>query len=144
MYAIVRTGGKQYKVKTGDQIRVELLKKTPGDEFDMEEVLFIGGKKSYFGDPLLSEAKVRVVVRKQTEKGKKILVFKKKRRHGYRKTRGHRQLFTELFVKSITTPDGEFSVAETDEKSEYTEQGLKVEISNAKKEKSEPTGEEKQ
>ncbi len=116
MYAIVRTGGKQYKVKAGNRIRVELLEKSPGDEFDMEEVLFVGGKKSYLGEPILSEAKVRVLVVKQEGKAKKILVFKKKRRQGYRKIRGHRQLFTELLVKSITTPDGESVFAQSDGK----------------------------
>ena len=52
MYAIVRTGGKQYRVKVGNKIRVELLEKSPGDEFDMREVLFTGGKKSHLENPL--------------------------------------------------------------------------------------------
>ncbi len=116
MYAIIRTGGKQYKVKAGDRIKVELLKKSQGDEFDMEEVLFVGGEKSHLGKPLLSKAKVRVVVTNQEGKAKKIVVFKKKRRQGYRKTQGHRQLFTELFVKSITNPDGESFTAEANKK----------------------------
>lgn len=111
MYAVIRTGGKQYKVKAGDLIQVELLEKSLGDEFDMDEVLFVGGKTSHVGEPTVSNAKVTVVVTKE-DRAKKILVFKKKRRQGYRKMQGHRQSFTELFVKSITSPDGESASAE--------------------------------
>jgi large subunit ribosomal protein L21 len=111
MYAVIRTGGKQYKVKAGDLIKVDLLEKSQGDEFDMEQVLFVSGKTSHVGEPTISNAKVTVVVAKQG-KDKKILVFKKKRRKGYRKTQGHRQDFTQLFVKSIISPDGESESAE--------------------------------
>lgn len=117
MYAIVRTGGKQYRIKAGDKIRVELLEKSPGDEFSLKEILFVGGKKSYLGEPILPEAKVKALVTRQKGKTKKILVFKKKRRKGYRKTQGHRQLFTELFIKSISDPDGESVTAEFKEES---------------------------
>jgi large subunit ribosomal protein L21 len=106
MYAIIRAGGKQYKVQAGDTVRVEKLEKNLGDEFDMPEVLLVGGDKTFVGEPLLSNAKVTVVVTRQA-KAPKIIVFKKKRRQGYRKMQGHRQLFTELFVKSITTPEGQ-------------------------------------
>ena len=88
MYAIIRTGGKQYKVKAGDRIKVELLKKSQGDEFDMEEVLFVGGEKSHLGKPLLSKAKVRVVVTNQEGKAKKIVVFKKEKTTGLSKNPG--------------------------------------------------------
>jgi large subunit ribosomal protein L21 len=111
MYAVIRTGGKQYKVKAGDLIKVELLEKSLGDEFEMEEILFVGGKTSHVGEPTVSNAKVTVVVTKQ-DKAKKIIVFKKRRRQGYRKMQGHRQFFTELFVKSIMSPDGESTSAE--------------------------------
>ncbi|MEM7646081.1 MAG: 50S ribosomal protein L21 [Pseudomonadota bacterium] len=111
MYAVIRTGGKQYKVKAGDLIQVELLEKSPGDEFEMDEVLFVGGKSSHVGEPTVANAKVTVVVTKQ-DKHKKIIVFKKKRRQGYRKMQGHRQSYTELFVKTITSPDGESAQAE--------------------------------
>jgi large subunit ribosomal protein L21 len=111
MYAVIRTGGKQYKVKAGDLIKVDLLKKSQGDEFDMDEVLFVSGSSSHVGEPTLSNAKVTVVVAKQ-DKEKKILVFKKKRRKGYRKMQGHRQDYTQLFVKTITSPDGETESAE--------------------------------
>lgn len=119
MYAVIRTGGKQYKVKAGDLIQVELLEKSLGDEFEMDEVLFVGGKTSHVGEPTVTSAKVTVVVTKQ-DRAKKILVFKKKRRQGYRKMQGHRQSYTELFVKSITSPDGESAAAEM-KKAEKTE-----------------------
>ena len=111
MYAVIRTGGKQYKVKAGDLINVNLMKKSQGDEFDMDEVLFVSGKTSHVGEPTVAKAKVTVVVAKN-DKAKKVLVFKKKRRKGYRKTQGHRQDYTQLFVKAITSPDGESDTAE--------------------------------
>ena len=106
MYAIIRAGGKQFKVQAGDTVRVDKLANKLGDEFDMTEVLVVGGDKTFVGAPLVQNAKVRVVVTRQA-KAPKIIVFKKKRRQGYRKMQGHRQLFTELFVKSITTPEGQ-------------------------------------
>jgi len=105
MYAILKTGGKQYKVQAGDVIRVEKLQKDLGVEFDLTEVLCVGGDETFFGQPVLDNAKVTVVVTHQA-KAPKIIVFKKKRRQGYRRMQGHRQLYTELFVKSITAPNG--------------------------------------
>ena len=111
MYAIIRAGGKQYKVQAGDTVRVEKLEKNLGDTFDVLEVLMVGGDKVFMGQPLVQNAKVVAVVTRQA-KAPKVIVFKKKRRQGYRRMHGHRQLFTELFIKSITTPEGQKS--ETD------------------------------
>jgi len=113
MYAIVRTGGKQYRVKAGDKLRVEKLNKNLGDEFEIPEVLWIGGADSFSGDPVISGAKVVAVVTHQT-KASKVLVFKKKRRQGYRRMQGHRQWYTELYIKSITNPNGEVSKAKSE------------------------------
>lgn len=110
MYAIIRSGGKQYKVEAGDRVRVEKLDQQLGAEVDLHEVLYIGGPEVHVGKPLVQNAKVTAVVTQQG-KAAKIIVFKKKRRQGYRRTQGHRQLFTELFIKSITAPDGERSNA---------------------------------
>ncbi|MCB0341088.1 MAG: 50S ribosomal protein L21 [Pseudobdellovibrionaceae bacterium] len=110
MYAIIRTGGKQYRVKAGDVVRVEKLPKELGSEFDLDEILVVGGDKTYVGQPTVTDAKVRVVVTQQA-KAPKIIIFKKKRRQGYRKMQGHRQLYTELFIKSITSPEGQVSEA---------------------------------
>ncbi|HVK61707.1 MAG TPA: 50S ribosomal protein L21 [Bdellovibrionales bacterium] len=106
MYAIIRAGGKQYKVQAGDTVRVEKIEKNLGDTFDLAEVLMVGGDKTFVGAPLVQNAKVTVVVTRQA-KAPKVIVFKKKRRQGYRRMQGHRQLFTELFVQSITTPEGQ-------------------------------------
>lgn len=106
MYAIIRAGGKQYKVQAGDTVRVEKLEKNLGDIFDLPEVLMVGGDKTFVGQPLVQNAKVTAVVTRQA-KAPKVIVFKKKRRQGYRRMHGHRQLFTELFIQSITSPEGQ-------------------------------------
>ena len=112
MYAIIKTGGKQYKVQAGDILQVEKLDQDLGAEFNISDILMIGGDKAHVGTPLVKNASVTVVVTKQA-KTKKVIVFKKKRRQGYRKFGTHKQFFTELFIKSITSPDGQ--VSKTDE-----------------------------
>ncbi len=108
MYAIIRTGGKQYRVQAGDVVQVSKLENPLGSEFDIRDVLMIGSGTSapaVVGVPTVSGAKVTVVVTKQA-RTRKLIVFKKKRRQGYRRFNTHRQDFTELFVKAITSPDG--------------------------------------
>lgn len=112
MYAVIITGGKQYTVKPGDKIQVEKLDQKLGAEFDISEVLLVGGDATHMGQPLVKNAKVTCIVTKQA-KTRKLIVFKKKRRHSFRKFKTHRQEFTEIFVKSITAPDGK--VTKTDE-----------------------------
>ena len=111
MYAIIRTGGKQYTVRAGDTLRVEKLPRELGAEFDVDEVLLVGGEQIHVGEPTVKNAKVTMVVTQQA-KAPKVIVFKKKRRQGYRRLHGHRQLYTELFVKAIRGPTGEVSEAE--------------------------------
>ena len=113
MYAIIRTGGKQYTVRAGDTVRVEKLPQELGSEFTLSEVLLVGGEKVHVGEPTVKNAKVMVVVTQQA-KAPKVIVFKKKRRQGYRRLHGHRQFFTELFVKAIHSPSGEVSEAENE------------------------------
>ena len=110
MYAIIKAGGKQYTVKPGDVLRVEKLEAELGAELNLTDVLMVGGDKTFVGSNLGS-AQVTVVVTNQ-ERGPKVIIFKKKRRQGYRRTGGHRQPYTELFVKSITNPDGQTVNAE--------------------------------
>lgn len=105
MYAIIKTGGKQYKVQAGDVLQIEKLDNDLGSEFTISEVLMVGGDKALIGTPLVKNALVTVVVTKQA-RTRKVFVFKKKRRQGYRKFGTHKQDFTEIFIKSITTPDG--------------------------------------
>ncbi|MBC7465471.1 MAG: 50S ribosomal protein L21 [Bdellovibrio sp.] len=113
MYAIIKTGGKQYKVQAGDVLQIEKLDHDLGSEFTISEVLMVGGDKAHVGTPLVKNALVTVVVTKQA-RTRKVFVFKKKRRQGYRKFGTHKQDFTEIFVKSITSPDGQ--VSKTDSK----------------------------
>ncbi len=110
MYTIIQSGGKQYRVQPGDVIRVEKLENALGSEFDVKEVLMVGGDTPAVGAPHVKNASVTVVVTKQT-KDRKVIIFKKKRRQGYRKFATHRQPFTELFVKAISL-DGKTAKAE--------------------------------
>ncbi len=111
MYAIIRTGGKQYKVEAGDLLKIERINVDLGSKLDLTEVLLVGGEKTFVGKPVVENAKVTAVVTKQA-KAPKVIVFKKKRRQGYRRLKGHRQFFTELFITSITSPEG--SISKTD------------------------------
>ena len=94
-FAIFQTGGKQYRVKTGDVIKVEKLDAEGDVTFD--QVLMIGER---VGTPTIDGAKVVATVVEQ-KRGDKVLVFKKKRRQNYRRTRGHRQFITVLKIKEI-------------------------------------------
>jgi large subunit ribosomal protein L21 len=100
MYAVIKTGGKQYKVSEGDLLKVEKIEGAVGDSIELNEVLMVGGEEVKIGTPLLPGAKVtaRIV---QQGKDKKVLVFHSKRRKGYRKTYGHRQPITRLQITGI-------------------------------------------
>ncbi len=102
MYAIVRTGGKQYQVACGDQLRVEKLEGNVGDSVDLNDVLMIvDGENVTVGQPVLENAKVTAKIAEHG-KSKKVIVFKKKRRKGYRLRRGHRQMYTSLKIEEIS------------------------------------------
>ncbi len=101
MYAVIKTGGKQYKVSPGDVLRVEKLDGKKGDTVEMKDVLLIAdGDKLSVGKPNLSSASVTAEVMGDG-RGEKILIFKHRRRKGFRKTIGHRQDFTTIKVKEI-------------------------------------------
>ncbi len=101
VYAIIQTGGKQYRVAPGDVLRVERLEGARGDEVTLDQVLLIADDQDlHLGQPLVANARVKAEILRQG-KAKKILVFKKKRRKNYRRKQGHRQLFTALQVKEI-------------------------------------------
>lgn len=97
MFAVIRTGGKQYRVKAGDTIEVEKLEGNPGDKVELGEVLVAGDK---IGLPLISGAKVLAEIVDQF-RGDKVIIFKKKRRHNYRRKKGHRQYHTSLKITDI-------------------------------------------
>ena len=101
MYAVLKTGGKQYKVSKDDIITVEKLAAEAGSAVDLDKILMIGdGEATTVGTPLLEGAKVTAEVIEQ-KRGKKIIVFKKKRRKNYRRTQGHRQNLTVLRITDI-------------------------------------------
>lgn len=100
MYAVIKTGGKQYKVSAGDLLKVEKLDGAVGDTIELNEVLMVGGEEVKIGTPLLPEAKVEAQIVEQG-KDKKILVFKSKRRKNSRKKYGHRQPLTRLKITDI-------------------------------------------
>ncbi len=100
MYAVIKTGGKQYKVSAGDLLKVEKLDGAVGDTIELNEVLMVGGEEVKIGTPLLPEAKVKATIVEQG-KDKKILVFKSKRRKTFRKKNGHRQPITRLKITDI-------------------------------------------
>ena len=107
MYAVIRTGGKQYKVQENQTLRVENLDGTQGASVDFDDVLlFSDGKSITLGTPNIEDVLVKAHIIDQG-KDKKVIVFKQKRRKGYRRTRGHRQEYTEVHIDSIIFPGAE-------------------------------------
>ena len=102
MFAVIRTGGKQYRVAPNDIIEVETVTGEPGETVELGEVLMVGGDKPETGSPLVSGATVAAEVVEQ-KRADKIRVFKKKRRSNYRRTGGHRQHLTALKITEILT-----------------------------------------
>lgn len=101
MYAVVRTGGKQYKVKEGDIIRVEKLAGDSGETVELNEVLLIANaQETKIGQPVVPDAKVIGNIVNQG-KDKKVIIFKAKRRKSSRKKQGHRQMFTSVKINKI-------------------------------------------
>jgi large subunit ribosomal protein L21 len=104
MYAVIKTGGKQYRVAPGDVIRVEKLPAEVGATIDLDHVLMVGGEDvaagAQIGTPLIAGASVAAEVLEQG-KGPKIIIFKKRRRKNYRRKTGHRQQQTVLRIRDI-------------------------------------------
>lgn len=101
MYAVIKTGGKQYRVETGEILRVEKLAGEVGGTLVLDQVLLAKNESGLkIGKPLLEGAKVHTTIVEQDKAGK-ILVFRYKRRKGYRKKQGHRQPYTALRIDKI-------------------------------------------
>jgi large subunit ribosomal protein L21 len=100
MYAVIRSGGKQYKVSAGSMVAVERIKGEAGDSVVFDKVLAVVNDGIHVGRPVVEDATVHGTIVAQ-EKAKKIVVFKKKRRKGYRRTIGHRQLRTRCRIDEI-------------------------------------------
>ncbi len=100
MYAIIATGGKQYKVEEGDVIKVEKLGLEAGAEVTFDQVLFVGDKKAKVGSPTVEGASVKATVVAEG-RDKKVIVYRYKRKSGYHKKNGHRQPFTKVKIDKI-------------------------------------------
>jgi large subunit ribosomal protein L21 len=101
MYAVLATGGKQYRVQTGDILRIEKIAGEVGSSVAFDKVLlYSDGENLSIGKPVIENAKVHARVVEQ-DRGNKIIVFKFKRRKGYRKKQGHRQDYTAVKIDSI-------------------------------------------
>ena len=109
MLSTVVIGSKQYSVALGDRLRVEKLDQKKGSLWVGKKVLAVMDDKKNLtvGDPLVNKAQVKALVVGHG-KAKKVLVLKKKRRKGYRRTQGHRQIFTELFITALSSADGKW------------------------------------
>ena len=102
MFAVIKTGGKQYRVAPGDVLTVEKLAAINGDHFDFTEILMLSdGQQVQVGAPFVEGAVVKGRVINQ-ERGEKVIVFKKKRRHNYRRKNGHRQYLTAVQIVEIS------------------------------------------
>ncbi len=102
MYAVIETGGKQYRVAPGDVIEIEKLEVDEGDEVALDRVLMVAdGEQVRIGTPMLSGAKVTATV-KTHGRADKIRIFKLRRRKNYRRTQGHRQHYTQIEITAIS------------------------------------------
>jgi large subunit ribosomal protein L21 len=101
MYAVIRTGGKQYRVSEGQTLRVEKLPQAEGEVVSFGEVLMVGGDTTKVGQPTVAGAKVEAKV-KSHYRGPKIIVFKFRRRKNYRRKTGHRQPYTDVVITGIS------------------------------------------
>ena len=100
MFAIIKTGGKQYKVSEGDVIKVEKIEAKSGDKIEFDQVLMVAGDDVKVGSPVVEGAKVSAEVLDQ-KKDKKIVIFKFKAKKNYRKKKGHRQPYTLVKIEKI-------------------------------------------
>ena len=102
MFAVIQTGGKQYRVAKGDRLRVEKLPGDIGAPVVFDRVLLVGGEAIKVGTPLVAGAKVQAEITAQG-RDRKIIVFKFRRRKNYRRKNGHRQPYTELKITGVTS-----------------------------------------
>ena len=109
MFAVLKTGGKQYKVQAGDVLRVELIAAAAGEKVQFNEILMIGGDKPVLGEPLVKGAAVQAEIIDDIKADKVITFWKRRRKHSSQRTRGHRQKLTLLRVTDILASGAEKS-----------------------------------
>ncbi len=101
MFAVLKTGGKQYKVQSGDMLRVEKLAADAGEKVQFNDILMLGGKKPVVGTPMVADAAVQAEVIDQIKADKVINFVKRRRKHGSQRTKGHRQKLTLVKITDI-------------------------------------------
>jgi len=127
MLAIIETGGKQYQVEEGRYVDIELLETPQGEKVVFDKVVMIvAGENSKVGQPYVEEAAVTAEVLKH-DKDKKIIVYKQRRKKGYRKKQGHRQNFTRVMVEAIEFPGKAEVLAAMPKEEEKAENPVKIE-----------------
>lgn len=109
MFAVLKTGGKQYKVQAGDVLRVELIAAAPGEKIQFNEIFMVGGEKPVLGAPLVKGAAVQAEVIDEIKADKVITFWKRRRKHSSQRTRGHRQKLTLVRVTDILASGAEKS-----------------------------------
>lgn len=118
MYAIVETGGKQYKLEEGRYVDIELLENDVNEKVTFDKVvMLVNGKKSKVGTPYVDAATVEGTILKH-DKAKKIIVFKQRPKKGYRKKQGHRQQFTRVMINKINAKASKKAAADTNGEAE--------------------------
>lgn len=100
MYAVIKAGGHQYRVKEGETLQVDKIEGQPGDKITFDKVLMVGGANTTIGAPLVAGAVVEATIKEQL-RAPKIIVFKYKRRKNYKVTRGHKQPITMIEIGKI-------------------------------------------
>ena len=132
MYAVIKTGGKQYKVSKDDIISVEKLSEDTGKKIKLNDVLIISDKgKPIVGNPLIKGASVEAEIMDHS-RAAKITVFKKKRRHNYRRKKGHKQNITNLKILSINASQGKTKASDTEEKKTTTKKAAPKKVATKK------------
>ncbi len=107
MFAVIKTGGKQYKVQSGDVLRVEKLAAAAGDKVQFNEILMVGGEATTIGSPFVEGAAVQAEVIDQIKGDKVINFVKRRRKHSSQRTKGHRQQLTLLRITEILAAGGD-------------------------------------
>ena len=135
MYAVFRTGGKQYRASKGDRLKIERLHAEEGESVEFSEVLLVGkGSSVKVGSPLVPGSKVEAKVVAQG-RGSKIMIVKFKRRKNYKRVKGHRQHFTEVEIISITEEAKKKTTKPTEKAAEPTEKVAKPKKKTSKPKK---------
>jgi large subunit ribosomal protein L21 len=104
MYAVLETGGFQFVIKEGERVKVPRLQAQPKEKVSFDKILFIGGENPFLGAPYVKNAKVEAEIL-SSGKSDKVTVFKKKKRVKYRRTKGHRQEYSEITIHRILPPE---------------------------------------